>query len=261
MRLVDGLACHVEGNGPPLVFITGLGGRADYWRAQVKALAADFTCVTYDHPGIGDSPQAPMPYSIAGWAQDVLNLAGSLGFGRFAVVGHSTGGAVAQYLAAHMPERVSAVCLSGTWACADTRFKTVFTLRHRLLSDGDAKAYDVLGSILTKPLVWPETAAPSGGAATDPAVTLARIDALLAHDSRDYLQKIVAPTLICSAIDDLLVPVNHARQLDDAIAHAQFRLFDQGGHHFPQTDPDGFNEALSGFLRDTTRPQRRLYHE
>jgi pimeloyl-ACP methyl ester carboxylesterase len=87
------------------------------------------------------------------------------------------------------------------------------------------------------------------------------IDALLAHDSRDYLHKIVAPTLICSATDDLLVPVNHARQLDDAIAHAQLKLFGQGGHHFPQTDPDGFNEALSGFLRDTTGPQRRLYHE
>ena len=255
MRMIDHLACDIEGSGPPLIFITGLGGRADYWRSQVKQLAASFTCVTYDHPGIGESPPAPTPYSIGGWAQDVLHLAGALGLARFALVGHSTGGAVAQHLAAHKPERVSALCLSGTWACADTRFKTVFTLRHRLLSEGDSKAYAVLGSILTKPLVWPETAASAGGAETDAAVTLARIDALLAHDSRDYLQKIVAPTLICSAVDDLLVPVNHARQLDAAIAHARLRLFDQGGHHFPQTDPDGFNDSLSAFLRQATGHQ------
>lgn len=252
LRKIGGLACRVEGSGPPLVFITGLGGRADYWRAQVKALAADFTCVTYDHPGIGDSPPAPRPYSIAGWAEDVLNLAGALDIARFAVVGHSTGGAVAQHLAAHSPDRVAAVCLSGTWACADTRFKTVFTLRHRLLSDGDAKAYDVLGSILTKPLVWPEGTTASSGSAPDPAVTLGRIEALLAHDSRTYLHKIVAPTLICSAVDDLLVPVNHARELDDAIAHADLKLFDWGGHHFPQIDAEGFNAVLAGFLRGVT---------
>ena len=254
-RMIGHLACEIEGSGPPLIFITGLGGRADYWQAQVKHLATSFTCVAYDHPGIGDSPRAPTPYSIAGWAQDVLSLAEALDFSRFALVGHSTGGAVAQHLAAHMPERVSALCLSGTWACADTRFKTVFALRHRLLSEGDSRAYAVLGSILTKPLVWPEAAAAAGGAETDASVTLARIDALLAHDSRDYLQKIVAPTLICSAIDDLLVPVNHSHQLDGAIAHAQLKLFDRGGHHFPQTDSEGFNTVLYEFLHRTTGRQ------
>lgn len=251
-RLIGHLACDVEGSGPPLIFVTGLGGRADYWQAQVTALAATYTCVTYDHPGIGDSPRAPTPYSISGWAQDVLGLAEALGFARFSLVGHSTGGAVAQHLAAHMPERVSAVCLSGTWACADTRFMTVFALRRRLLSEGDAKAYAVLGSILTKPLIWPETPAAAGGGETDASVTLARIDALLAHDSRSYLRKIVAPTLICSAVDDLLVPVNHARQLTDAIIHAQLKLFDRGGHHFPQIEYEGYNAALSGFLDDVT---------
>ena len=256
-QMIGHLACEVEGSGPPLIFITGLGGRADYWRSQVEQLASSFTCVTYDHPGIGESPRAPTPYSIAGWAQDVLSLTVALHFSRIAVVGHSTGGAVAQHLAAHKPELVSAVCLSGTWACADTRFRTVFDLRHRLLSEGDSKAYAVLGSILTKPLVWPDApTAAGGGPETEALVTLARIDALLAHDSRDYLQKIVAPTLICSAIDDLLVPVNHAHQLNSAIAHARLQLFDQGGHHFPQTETEGFNAALREFLQQTINSQR-----
>jgi aminoacrylate hydrolase len=249
MRMIGRLACQVDGSGPPLIFITGLGGHADYWYLQVKHFSDRFTCMTYDHPGIGQSPRAPTPYSIAGWAQEVLHLADALGFSQFALVGHSTGGAVAQHLAAHAPERVSAVCLSGTWACADTRFKTIFALRYKLLTAGDTDAYAVLGSILTRPLVWPEAKAARGNSGSDVSVTLARIEALLAHDSRGYLRQIVAPTLVCSAADDVLVPDNHGRQLTEAIRAAKLRLFKQGGHHFPQTQSIEFNQALSGLLR------------
>lgn len=249
MQMIGPLACRTEGNGPPLIFVTGLGGRADYWHLQVKQLADRFTCITYDHPGIGQSPRAPTPYSVVGWAQEVLDLADALGHDRFALVGHSTGGAIAQHLAAHTPERVSALCLSGTWAYADNRFRTIFALRRRLLAAGDAEAYATLGAILTKPLLWPEAKPGSAAADNDPAVTLARIDALLAHDSRNYLHKIVAPTLVCSAIDDLLVPDNHGRELADAIDSAELKLFSQGGHHFPQTQHAEFNDVLSAFLK------------
>ncbi|MDI4237110.1 alpha/beta hydrolase [Bradyrhizobium sp. Arg237L] len=248
MQMIGNLACTVEGSGPPLIFVTGLGGRADYWHLQVKHLADRFTCITYDHPGIGQSPSVPTPYSVAGWAADVLGIADALCGGGFSLVGHSTGGAIAQYIAAHTPDRVSRLCLTGTWAYADMRFRTVFALRRNMLAAGDAEGYGVLGTILTKPLVWPESKPPGGRSDSDAEVTLGRIDALLAHDSRSYLDKIVAPTLVCSALDDLLVPGNHGRQLADAIASAELKLFDRGGHHFPQTQSVAFNAALSTFL-------------
>lgn len=247
-KMIGNLACTVVGSGPPLIFITGLGGRADYWHLQVKHFSNRFTCITYDHPGIGNSPSVPTPYSISGWADDVIKIADALGHGDFGLVGHSTGGAVAQHLAAHMPHRVSRLCLSGTWACADTRFRTVFALRRQMLAGGDAAGYGILGSILTKPLTWPEASSKPAGSDSDPSVTLGRIDALLAHDSRTYLDKIVAPTLICSAMDDLLVPYNHGRQLADAIGSSELMLFDEGGHHFPQTQSHEFNSSLGEFL-------------
>lgn len=247
-KTIGRLACQVKGDGPALIFITGLGGRADYWGRQVDHFSSRFTCVTYDHPGIGASPQEALPYSIARWADDVLGLADALDFTTFALVGHSTGGAVAQHVAAHAPARVSALCLSGTWACADVRFRTIFDLRRKLLAAGDADAYAVLGTILTRPLAWPVTQPMSGKTDSDATVTLGRIDALLAHDSRSYIDRIAAPTLVCSAADDLLVPDYLGRQLADAIAGAELRLFQQGGHHFPQTQSAEFNQALAQFL-------------
>lgn len=247
-RMIGQLACSIEGSGPPLIFITGLGGRAGYWHLQVKHFADRFTCISYDHPGIGRSAAVPTPYSVAGWAADVLQIADALGIPDFSLVGHSTGGAVAQHLAAHTPERIARLCLSGTWACADTRFRTLFAQRRRMLAAGDAEGYHVLGTILTRPLVWPEAPPAGAPADDDPTVTLGRIDALVAHDSRGYLDRIVAPTLVCSAVDDLLVPDNHGRQLAAAIAGAELMLFDQGGHHFPQTRSADFNTTLSDFL-------------
>ncbi len=231
-----------------MLFITGLGGRADYWVSQIDALSSRFTCITYDHPGIGKSESNEPPYSIEAWAKDAIGLLDALGVDRFAVVGHSTGGAIGQFLAATWPDRVSALCLSGTWAAADARFRAIFELRRRLLAEFNTSAYAALGSILTKPLVWPGAILPSNAVDADPSVVLARIDALLAHDSRAYLKRIVAPTLVCGASDDLLVPANHARQLVGEIAGAQLKLFPEGGHHFPQTRFDEFNELVLEFL-------------
>ncbi len=248
MRMVRGIACQVVGDGPPVLFITGLGGRADYWRQQVSALEPRFTCVTYDHAGIGASERCDPPFSVSSWADEALELIDELGFERIAVVGHSTGGAIAQWLAAHRPERVRVLCLSGTWAAADARFRAIFTLRRRILADFDGQAYAELGAILTMPLVWDEEAAISAKPPADPEVVLARIDALLAHDSTSWLDRIDAPTLVCGATDDLLVPPNHSRQLARLIPDARLAWFERGGHHFPQTRADAFNAQLVGFL-------------
>ena len=65
--------------------------------------------------GRSDHPAAADAYSFESMAADVLGLADVLGWDRFALVGHSMGGAVAQVVALDRPERLTALVLASTF--------------------------------------------------------------------------------------------------------------------------------------------------
>ena len=68
--------------------------------------------VSYDRPGYGGSTPHP-GRDVASAAADIASIAGALGIGQFAVMGHSGGGTHALACAALLPERVlGAVCVA-----------------------------------------------------------------------------------------------------------------------------------------------------
>ena len=99
MITIDGgtLSYNVSGVGPPIVFVAGLGDRGTYWTAQVAGFSSAFQVVTFDHRGVGASEGQP-PYKVEQWAADTLRLIDHLGLDRVHLVGHSTGGTIAQVL-------------------------------------------------------------------------------------------------------------------------------------------------------------------
>lgn len=253
VALFDGtLAYTAEGHGPPIVFITGLSGFASYWRPQVAHFSSSFSTVTFDHRGVGGSTGAP-PYSVEQWAADTLWLIDQLDFDRVHLVGHSTGGAIAQVLAAEHPDRVASLVLGGTWARPDERYKRLFQFRKRVLLDLGGEAYDDLGVTLTLPAGLPTTnVARLPSRQTPPDVIAARIDALLAYDAGDRLRAIRSPTLVLAAEDDILVSHHLSEVLAKEIPGARFATFERGGHHFPQTQVDAYNHLLAEFFGENT---------
>ena len=65
--------------------------------------------------GRSDHPTDPGAYSFEILAADVVALADHLGWDRFALVGHSMGGAVAQLVALDQPARLTALVLASTF--------------------------------------------------------------------------------------------------------------------------------------------------
>ena len=65
--------------------------------------------------GASDRPTDAGAYSLELMAGDVLALADELGWDRFALVGHSMGGAVAQLVALDHPERLTGLVLASTF--------------------------------------------------------------------------------------------------------------------------------------------------
>ncbi|MGH7265976.1 MAG: alpha/beta fold hydrolase, partial [Candidatus Rokuibacteriota bacterium] len=129
-------AYTVEGAGPPVLLIHGVGARLDNWEGVVAALGGRFRTVRYDLRGHGASSRAPGPYSIELLSADALALLDHLGIGRCQVAGHSLGGMVALRLAIDAPERVDRLALLST-ACGRTEEERRRVLeRLALVEDG-----------------------------------------------------------------------------------------------------------------------------
>ncbi len=226
-----------------VLLITGLGGRASFWDRQVPALATRFAPLTYDLKARN---------SVEMLAQDALDLLDERGIERCHIVGHSTGGAIAQVLAADQPERVRSVVLSATWCAPTPPFAALFRLRKRVLAELGPQEAATLGALIAWPDDW-LAAHPELIGAHDPADTpglAMRMDAILAFDRSAKLGAIRAPTLVLCAEDDRLVPLGHSRRIAAGIPGAVLRVLPRGGH-FPQAvDAQSYNQVLLEFLEN-----------
>jgi len=243
------IAYETAGRGEAVLFISGLNGIGSFWRAQVEALAPYFQTITFDHRGVGGSAGAP-PYATEQWAQDAVALLDHLGIRAAHLVGHSTGGVIAQVIAADYPDRAASVVLGGTWAQPDDRFRRVFELRRDVLDALGIEAYARLAAIMTAP---PD--APMGGAPerTDPAVIKARLDVLLSYRGIERLHRIRCPALVVAAADDVLIPPHMSRALAAEIAGAELKMLAGGAHAFPRSRAAEYNRIIMEFLRGSAR--------
>jgi pyruvate dehydrogenase E2 component (dihydrolipoamide acetyltransferase) len=98
------------GDGPPLVFLHGLGGSHSTWQVVLGDLVEHHRIAAIDLPGHGTSDRSTgADYSIGGIASAITEAIGTLGMKRPVLVGHSLGGAVALRIAAQSPDAVSGI--------------------------------------------------------------------------------------------------------------------------------------------------------
>jgi pimeloyl-ACP methyl ester carboxylesterase len=126
------------------------------WRSTCAALAERFQLVTPDQAGFGGTPVPPgRRAGRALWTEQAMALMDLLGHSRYAIVGHSMGGAVALSVAAARPDAVRCVVgigcmgaemalpagLDRLWAARPTREDAERVLR-LIAGDPDAPVGD-----------------------------------------------------------------------------------------------------------------------
>lgn len=253
----DGCRIHYEtfgDAGPRIALIPGLGGDGRFWNGVVAALADGHRLVVVDHRGAGRSDRPAGPCSIRRIAADVAGILRQTG-GAAHVVGHSTGGAVAQELALDHRALGSSYTISSSWARGDARFRALFAARAELLEAGLAETYQRLTHVFGYPPSYLDAhaerleaavaAAPSALAPL--AVAAARVRMLLDHDRLDDLPSVSAPVQVLAAQDDILIPPALSRAVADAVAGASFVAL-AGAHFHPLTDPAPFAAAVRRFI-------------
>ena len=113
---VGGARAHVRDEGKrdaiPIVLIHGSLGSLHMWEGWVDALKDRARLISVDLPGHGlTGTWLRDEYTIEAYADFIEVLADTLNLDRFAVAGHSMGGAVAWTFAATRPDRVSQLIL------------------------------------------------------------------------------------------------------------------------------------------------------
>jgi 3-oxoadipate enol-lactonase len=108
------LAYEVHGAGEPVVFVHGLGYDRFGWGPLPGLLAPDFTVVTFDNRGVGDSDVPEGPYAVAQMAADTVAVLDAAGIEATHVFGVSLGGYIAEELALTYPERIRRLVLMST---------------------------------------------------------------------------------------------------------------------------------------------------
>lgn len=116
-----------EGSGPAVLLLHGCPFASFVWRRLIPHLAATHRCIAPDLLGLGDT-ETPAGADWSLWAQaaTMLKLLDFLGIERAHVLGHDHGGAVAQVLAAHHPQRIDRLVLTDAeaydnWPSAEER--------------------------------------------------------------------------------------------------------------------------------------------
>jgi pimeloyl-ACP methyl ester carboxylesterase len=264
------LAFRVEGSGPPVVLIQGVGVAGSGWTPQVDGLRARFQCLTFDNRGMGASQPAGVAITVEQMAEDALWLMTHLGWDSAHVVGHSLGGPVALEMALSQPQRARSLSL----LCTLARGRDATALTWRMLWFGLRSR---IGTRRARRRAFLEMVMPASALrevdrdrlaaelaplfghdlADSPPVALKQLGALRAYDASDRLGRISGiPTLVMSAAHDPIAPPRHGRALADAIPGARFVEFHDASHGLPIQHAERVNALLSDHLRqaESARP-------
>ncbi len=286
---IRGVSMYVEvvGQGPPLVLMHGGPGLDHISLTPFKRLADRYTVVLYDHRCNGRSAGAAVTSMT--WdnlTADADALRETLGFERWAVLGHSFGGHVALEYALRYPDRISQLILLDTagdarWSqenaaevLADRGFspKTVAVAR-RFYSGRIAPkdfvraafrllpAYDHRFSIV-------RTAhgmlAGAWRMKTRPEALTFGGQMMRGWSVMERLGEIRVPTLVIAGHDDFLFPPESQALLATGIPGARLRIIERAGHN-PQAERTAETVAavadfLAGLPERSTPvlPRRRL---
>jgi pimeloyl-ACP methyl ester carboxylesterase len=124
----------VHGAGTPVMLVSGLGGTGSYWNPNLPAFAKRHQVIVHDHRGMGKSSRSRIRYSVDQMTADLLAVMDHLRIEKAHLVGHSTGGAIGQTLAATHPDRLLSLVISASWTKADPYFRRMFEARRALLT-------------------------------------------------------------------------------------------------------------------------------
>jgi pimeloyl-ACP methyl ester carboxylesterase len=259
---------EIDGSGPPLLLVMGLGGQLTDWPTQlVDRLAEHFTVVRFDNRDIGLSDHmssappsrldflkaiirpswANAAYDLSDMAADAAGLLDALDLDDVHVVGMSMGGMIAQVLAIGHGTRVRSLCsIMSNTGNQRTGRPTPRVFAHLARQDQDSsKEAAVARTLDLFSLVCGSDWDRDQGEATlraslersyNPAGVLRQSLAIaVSPDRTERLTRLQLPSLVIHGLEDTLVRPSGGVATAEAIPDSRLLMFPRMGHDLPAT--------------------------
>jgi 3-oxoadipate enol-lactonase len=245
------IAIALEGRGPLLIFLHGIGGNRNHWQHQIAFFSRHgFRAAAWDARGYGDSEDYEGPLRFDDFTADLERVLDSLGEERAHVVGLSMGGRIARNFALKHPQRVRTLTLANTSPGFDALspeevLKFVEERRHRSAES----TRRLLGS-RARPGAHEELLASFHALHNDSY--LKTLEASVAQDRGAPLEKLAVPTLVITGDEDRVYPLGLTQRMAQRIPGARLVVLEGCGHLSNLEQPEQFNEALLAFFNATS---------
>jgi 3-oxoadipate enol-lactonase len=247
------LAVEVDGSGPPVVFLHGIGGTSNVFQIQAEILAADHQVIRTDFAGAGRSPVTG-PISIETHAADITAVLDALGVpGPAVVVAHSMGTLVARTLAARSPGLVRGLALLAPVRAPGESGRHFQQERAALIRTGDLPA---VAALILNGSVSRQTRAHK------PEVAVLVRELVMRQDPEGYARNVEAlgaaadpgplpadiPVVIAAGDQDAMTTPEFCRELAGGQANVTVRYLAGAGHWLPIEDGPAVTALLQDFI-------------
>ena len=259
---------YVEiGEGPPIVFVHGLGGCWQNWLENLPHFAAaGYRAIALDLPGFGHSPMPEWEISVPAYGRLIDDFCQALNLHSVALAGNSMGGFIAAETAIAEPQWIDHLVLISAAGISSATLRqepVVAWARTINLLSPLALRLNLAGlrrpglrqmafqgvfrhpNRIRRELLYEFSATAIGA----PAFTAAAVS-LTGYDFLDRLERIAVPTLLVWGRDDLVVPATDAPGYERRIRDCELHIFDECGHLAMAERPVRFNRLVENFISD-----------
>jgi 3-oxoadipate enol-lactonase len=234
------------GRGTPFVLLHGYPLDHTIWQPVVPLMRDRADLILPDLRGFGESETTADDYSLADMAADVAGLLDNLKIKQAVIAGHSMGGYIALAFAHVYPKRVLGLGLVASQALPDTadRRRGRYDMVEQVKAHGVEIVADAMPPRLT-PAHELQAVLRETVLRQPPEGIIGALKALAERqDASPYLAGFDFPVTIVHGLEDALIPIERAREVQSSVAQGYLVELNGVGHMPMMEAPRLTAEAL-----------------
>lgn len=241
-------------DGLALLLIHPMGADHSFWDDCRTIWESRFRCAAVDLRGAGCSPAIAAPHPVEAHAADLEAFCAAERLERVVAIGCAVGAMVATVFAARSPERCAALVLSNPGYRTKPEARAALAARAaKVRSEGIASADEAVDrsflghSDHERVEVYRKRFLEQGAEAY-----ALQIEGMLEADVSADLRGVSCPTLVVGGGRDVLLPLDHAQRVVEALPHGELTVIETAAHFIPYQCPDLFSRLVVDFLERTS---------